>query len=110
MVIHHTDAYFFGKSTAILIAVGDSDIGSYMFVDRTLDDSGYVIVEYVALCRRKNIVFDFQNNAYMVMFPVGENPVIQNNVSRFRNKRFIVTSGTYYFLCISYVSPPQPWR
>lgn len=68
------------------IPIRNSKICSDMFVERTFDNPGFVV--YISFCSKDRTFPFLKNNPNMVVLFVFEDSVINNNVSRFRNKSF----------------------
>jgi hypothetical protein len=57
-----------------------------MFVDRSLDNSGYIV--HISFCSKDRTLPFLKDDPYMVVLLILEYPIIEYDVSRFRNKTF----------------------
>ncbi len=57
-----------------------------MFVDKALDNSGYIV--QISFCGKDRILPFIKDDPHMVVLFVFEYPVIEHDVSRFRNIAF----------------------
>ena len=57
-----------------------------MLIDRALDNSGYIV--HISFCNKDRTLPFLKDDPYMVVFFVLEYPVIEYDVSRFRNIAF----------------------
>ena len=57
-----------------------------MFVDRTFDNTGYII--HISFCGKDRTIPILKDDPYMVVLFVLEYPVIEYDVTRFRNTAF----------------------
>ena len=71
---------------SVPISVRDADIRPDMLVDGSFNDPGYVV--NVSFRSQDRTLPFLKNDPHMVVLSVFENPVIYDDVSRFRNKAF----------------------
>ncbi len=71
---------------SIPIPIRNSYIRTNVIVDKSLDNAGNIV--YISFCRKDRMLPFLKDDPYMVVLFVLKYPVIEYDVSRFRNKTF----------------------